>query len=173
MTMVIIIMMMMTINNTIEFETTVIAPENIGALIIILVTQGTYDYHFIFKKLTKEFKRQFQTFSVLIKKEVKRIDMKGEKIKPKNIVCEIKFIDSLRFISSSLLSLVDNLVEGFYKGRYIDCKSCSEYLNVRDRLLLSNFSQGNKSYKKSLIEIYQRDLRVCMNSVTEILINFV
>ena len=57
MTMVIIIMMMMTINNTIEFQTTVITPENIGALIIMLVTQGTYDYHFIFKKLTKEFKR--------------------------------------------------------------------------------------------------------------------
>ena len=63
----------------------------------------TCDYHFIIKQLAKEFKGNFDclgentekyiTFSVLIKKEFKN---------GKLIICKLKFIDSYRFMSTSL-----------------------------------------------------------------------
>ena len=82
---------------------------------------STYDYHFIFKKLVKEFEGQFEclgentekyiTFPVPIKKDLDN---------GKTIKCKIKFIDSFRFMSSSLSSLVDNLSHGLHCDKYID-----------------------------------------------------
>ena len=70
---------------------------------------STYDYHLIIKELAKEFKGQFEClgkntekyiiFSVPIEKE-------GDDGKP--IVYKLKFIDSFRFVSTSLSYLVDN-----------------------------------------------------------------
>ena len=82
---------------------------------------STYDYHFIFKKLVKEFEGQFEclgentekyiTFPVPIKKDLDN---------GKTITCKIKFIDSFRFMSSSLSSLADNLSHGLHCDKYID-----------------------------------------------------
>ena len=73
---------------------------------------STYDYHFIIKQLAKEFKGNFDclgentekyiTFSVPIKKELKN---------GKVIIYKLKFIDSYRFMSTSLSSLIDNSTE--------------------------------------------------------------
>ena len=77
---------------------------------VVFHNGSTYDYHFIIKKLAKEFEGQFKcfgenteehiTFSVTIKKELNN---------SKTITYKLKFIDSFRFISTSLSSLVDNL----------------------------------------------------------------
>ena len=85
----------------------------------------TYDYHFIIKELAKEFEGNFEclgentekfiTFSVPIKKKVDNKDLE--------ITYKIKFIDSYRFMSSSLLKLVDNLSEGIHNNRCSDCES--------------------------------------------------
>ena len=61
--------------------------------------------------------------------------MKKE-LENKKITYKIKFIDSLRFIVSSLSDLADNLAEGLHYGKWKDCKSCLEYANVKDSLLL-------------------------------------
>ena len=84
---------------------------------------STYDYHFIIKQLAKEFDGQFEclgentekyiTFSVPIKKELDN---------GKTITYKLKFIDSFRFMSTSLSSLVDNLSEIYKK----ECKGCKE-----------------------------------------------
>ena len=73
---------------------------------------STYDYYFIIKQLAKEFKGNFDclggntekyiTFSALSKKE-----LKNDKV----IIYKLKFIDSYRFMSTSLSSLIDNLTE--------------------------------------------------------------
>ena len=72
------------------------------------------DYHLIIKQLAKELEAQFEclgensekyiTFSVPIKKELDN---------GKTITCKLKFINSFRFMLSSLSSLIDNLSEGF------------------------------------------------------------
>ena len=71
---------------------------------------STYDYHFIIKQIAKEFEGQFEClgessekyiiFSVPIKKELDN---------GKTITHKLKFIDSYRFTSTSLSSLVHNL----------------------------------------------------------------
>ena len=79
---------------------------------VVFHNGSTYDYHFIIKQLAKEFKGNFDclgentekyiTFSVPIKKELKN---------GKVIIYKLKFIDSYRFMSTSLSSLIDNLTE--------------------------------------------------------------
>ena len=75
-------------------------------------------------KLAKEFYGQLEclgentgkyiTFSVPISKELDN---------GKTITYKLKFIDSFRFMSTSLSSLVDNLSDGFHCNRCIDCLS--------------------------------------------------
>ena len=70
------------------------------------------DYHFTIKQLAKEFKGDFEclggntkkyiTFSAQIYKETEN---------GKTVTYKLKFIDSFRFMSASLSSLVDNLSE--------------------------------------------------------------
>ena len=71
---------------------------------IILHNGYTYDYNFIIKELVKEFEGNFEclgentekyiTFSVPIRKRIENKDME--------ITYEIKFIDSFRFMATSL-----------------------------------------------------------------------
>ena len=58
--------------------------------------------------------RKVQTFSVPIEKKVTNIDKDSNK-SVVAISYKIKFIDSARFIASSLSNLVDNLAEGINK----------------------------------------------------------
>ena len=95
---------------------------------IVFHNRSNYDYHFIIKELAEEFKKQFTflgentekniSFTVPMEKEVTRIDKNGEEI-TKNISYMLKFIDSARFMASSLSNLVINLSEGI---RRIKCK---------------------------------------------------
>ena len=112
----------------------------------------TYDYHFIIKKLAKEFKVNFDclgentekyiTFSVPIKKYLYNDNDKAIKHK-------LKFIDSYRFMQGSLSSFVDNLSEINKK------KPTDEFIDhFRSMLaslsgLLNDLSEINKKIRKS------------------------
>ena len=75
---------------------------------IVIHNGSTYDYHFVIKKLVKEFEGEFEclgentekyiTFSVPLKKE-----------DDGKITYKLKFIDSHKFMQTSLSNLVDNL----------------------------------------------------------------
>ena len=75
-----------------------------------------YDYYFIIKNLAEVFKGQFEcleenaekyiTFSVPVKKD------------------KVKFIDSIRIMSSSLSCLVDNFSTGLHNDK------CTDYIQV-------------------------------------------
>ena len=106
-------------------------PKNIP---IALHNASNYDYHFTIKELVEEFKKQFTclgentekyiTFTVPIEEEVTRIDKNGEKT-PKNISYISQFIDSARFMVSSLSNLVNNLRIHRIKYKYgHDDKKC-------------------------------------------------
>ena len=52
------------------------------------------------------------------------------------ITYKIKFIDSFRFMATSLSKLVDNLTEGIHNDKCIKCKSNLCYIKVMDETLI-------------------------------------
>ena len=108
---------------------------------IVFHNGSTYDYHFIIKELVKEFEGNFEclgektekyiTFSVPIKKKIENKD-----ITYIEITYKIKFIDSFRFMATSLSKLVDNLTEDIHGDKCVDCKSDLSYMKVMDETLI-------------------------------------
>ena len=117
---------------------------------VVLHNGSTYDYHFIIKELVKEFHSNFgclgentekyTTFSVPIKKKIENKDIE--------ITYKIKFIDSYRFMSSSLSKLVDNLSEGIHNNKCADCKSCLDYIKTKNEKLILKCFNCEQYYKK-------------------------
>ena len=103
---------------------------------IVFNNGSNYDYHFIMKELAEEFKKQFTylgkntekyiTFTVLTEK-VTRIDKNGEEI-TKNISHILQFIDSARFMASSLSNLV-------FLKKFVE-------LNINTDMLIKNVKHG-------------------------------
>ena len=136
---------------------------------IVFHNGSTYDYHFIIKELVKEFDRNFEclgentekyiTFSVPVKKEIKNKDKIIE------ITYKIKFIDSYRFMSTSLSKLADNLSEGLHNNRCADCKSSLDYMITQDEKLVFRCFTCKKNYEKDfnkeLIERFANIYEFC------------
>ena len=90
---------------------------------IVFHNGSTYDYHFIIKELVKEFDGKFEylgentekciTFSVPVKKEIKKRKKLKKKKKIIEITYKIKFIDSYRFMSNRYQSLLVIYVKDF------------------------------------------------------------
>ena len=99
---------------------------------IVFHNGSTYDYHFIIKELVQEFEGNFDclgentekyiTFSVPLKKKTQHKNIE--------ITYKIKFMDSFRFMSSSLSKLVDNLSEGIHNNKCADCKFNLDYIKA-------------------------------------------
>ena len=109
----------------------------------------TYDYHFIIKQLAKEFEGQFEkyvtftentekyvTFSVQINNEIIKKDKYGND-KIVNIPYKLKFIDSFRFMSTSLSNLVDNISDEPHSNKCANCKSSLDYMKAEDNQYFS------------------------------------
>ena len=132
---------------------------------VVFHSGSTYDYHFIIKELSKEFEGKFEclgensekyiTFSVPIKKETTKND-KNDNDKITKISYKIKFIDSCRFMSTSLSNFVSNLSEGLHNDRCIDCKSCLDYTTTKDEQLIFRCCMCKKNSKKNFKEFIQR-----------------
>ena len=73
--------------------------------------------------------------------------IKKEQDKGKTIKCKLNFIDSFRFKSSSLSSLVDKFSEVLHNKKCSKCKSCLEYISIEDNKLDCKFIECSKSYK--------------------------
>ena len=105
---------------------------------IVFHNGSTYDYHFIIKELVKQFDGNFEclgentekyiTFSVPIKKKIENKDIE--------ITYKMKFIDSFRFMATSLSKLVDNLAEDIHGDKCVDCASDLSYMKVMDETLI-------------------------------------
>ena len=72
---------------------------------------STYDYHFILKDLLIKFEDKFECLRKNREKYIISVPIKKELDNCKTITYNLKYIDSLRFTSSSLARLLDNLSE--------------------------------------------------------------
>ena len=119
---------------------------------IVFHNGSSYDYHFIIKGLAEEFEGDFKclgknkekyiTFSVPIKKESNDND---------TIIYRIKFIDSFRFMSTSLSALVDNLSNKIIEnGKCKNCDCCLDYIKIREsgELIFECFNCKRRYLKK-------------------------
>ena len=124
-------------------------PKNIP---VIFHNGSTYDYHFIIRELASEFDGNFEclgentekyiTFSVPIKKRIENKNI--------DITYKIKFIDSFRFMATSLSKLVDNLTENIHNDKCIKCMSNLCFLNVMNETLTFECVDCKKEYKKDI-----------------------
>ena len=144
---------------------------------------STYDYHFIIKELAEEFEGEFErlgentekyiTFSVPIKKEITKKD-KNENDKIIKISYKIKFIDSCRFMSTSLSNFVNNLSEGLHNDRCIDCKSCLDYMTIKDEQLIFRCFRCEKNYEKNfnkeLIQRFVNTYEICNGDLNKFIL---
>ena len=137
----------------------------------------TYDYHFIIKELAKESEGQFEclgentekyvTFSVPIKKGLDN---------GKTITYKLKFIDSFRFVSSSLSSLVYNLSERLHNKKCRKWKSCPEYISIKDNklILICKCIDCNRNYKlhfnKDLINRFTNTDEFCNKAINKFIL---
>ena len=145
-------------------------PKNIP---VIFHNGSTYDYHFIIKELANEFEGNFEclgenkekyiTFSVPIKK---RIDNKNI-----DITYKIKFIDSFRFMATSLSKLVDDLTDNIHNDKCIKCKSNLCFVRVMNETLLFKCIDCDKEYEKEFNKELIESLQIPINFVIMILIN--
>ena len=137
----------------------------------------TYDYHFIIKELVKESEGNFEclgentekyiTFSVPIKKKIEDKNLE--------ITYKIKFIDSYRFMSSSLSKLVGNLSEGIHNNKCLKCKCCLDYVRCtkNEKLLLKCFNCNNyykKKFNKDLIKKFKNTYSFCNNDLNKFIL---
>ena len=143
---------------------------------IVFHNGSTYDYHFVIKELVKEFEGNFEclgeniekyiTFLVPIKKKIENKDLE--------ITYKIKFIDSYRFMSSSLSKLVDNLSEGIHNNKCLDCNSCLDYTKIEnEKLLLKCFNCNNyykKKFNKDLIKKFKNTYSFCNNDLNKFIL---
>ena len=138
---------------------------------------STYDYHFLIKELVKEFEGNFEclgentekyiTFSVPIKKKIDNKDLE--------ITYKIKFIDSYRFMSSSLSKLVDNLSEGIHNNKCFDCESNLDYIKIKknEKLLLKCFNCNiyyKKKFNKDLMKKFKNTYSFCNNDLNKFIL---
>ena len=127
--------------------------------------------------MAKEFEGNFEclgentekyiTFSVPIKKKIENKDLE--------ITNKIKFIDSYRFMSSSLSKLVDNLSEGIHNNKCVDCESNLEYVQItkNEKLLLKYFncdSYYKKKFNKNLIKKFKSTYSFCNNDLNKFIL---
>ena len=66
-----------------------------------------------------------------IKKEIAKKDKDGN-YKTTKISYKIKFIDSYKFMSTSLSNLVNNLSDRVHNDKCTDCKSYLDYMTTKD-----------------------------------------
>ena len=111
-----------------------------------------------------------------IKKKIENKDIE--------ITYKIKFIDSYRFMSSSLSKLVDNLSEGIHNNKCLDCNSCLDYVRIttakssslerkNEKLLLKCFncdSYYKKKFNKDLIKKFKNTYSFCNSDLNKFIL---
>ena len=139
---------------------------------VIFHNGSTYDYHFIIKELACEFEGNFEclgentekyiTFSVPIKKRIENKNM--------DITYKIKFIDSFRFMATSLSKLVDNVTDNIHNDKCIKCKSNLCFVRAMNETLFKCIGcekEYEKEFNNELLERFSNTYEFCDNDLNK------
>ena len=144
---------------------------------VVFHNGSTYDHHFIIIELVKEFEGNFEclgentekyiTFSVPLKKMIENKNIE--------ITYKTKFIDSYRFMSSSLSKLVHNLSEGIRNNKCADCESCLDYVRStkNEKLIFKCFNceqYYKKKFNKDLIKRFASTYEFCNKDLNKFIL---
>ena len=128
---------------------------------VVFHNGSTYDYHFIIKKLAEEFEGEFEYLGENAEKYINfAVPPKKENYNGKKIMYKLKFIDSYKFMSTSLSNVVDNL-SGIYDK---ECKKCMERKKITLNCAFIRFKNGRlnykcKEYKKSYTKLTNESIK--------------
>ena len=91
------------------------------------------------------------------------------------ITYRIKFIDSFRFMATSLSKLVDSLTEGIHNNKCLDCNSCFDYIRItkNENLLVKCFNCDiyyKKKFNKDLIKKFKNTYSFCNNDLNKLIL---
>ena len=83
-------------------------------------------------------------------------------------------IDSFKFMSSSLLSLADNLSEGIHNEKCTNCKSCLDYMTTQDDQLIFRCFDGKtndeKDFNKESIKRFANIYKFCNEDINKFIL---
>ena len=146
---------------------------------VVFRNGSTYDYHFIIKVLVKEFEGNFDCLG----ENTEKFITFSVPLKNLEITHKIKFIDSFRFMSSSLSKFVNNLSEGIHNNKCSDCESNVDYIKItakpsslerkNEKLLLKCFNCNayyKKKFNKDLIKNFKNTYSFCNNDLNKFIL---
>ena len=143
----------------------------------VIIYNATYDTHFMLNQLAIEFEGELNCIGDNMEKCITFfVPIKRECDNNKTVTYKLKFIESFRFMSTSLSDLVDNM-SGIFN--IIECKSCIEkikinsewcYVGLKNYGLIYECKKCKKEWKKSLnklIECFPSIYQFCNGDLNE------
>ena len=120
---------------------------------VVFHNGSKYDYHFIIKQLAREFKGNFECLGENTEKYITfSVPIKKEHDNGKTTTYKLRFIDSYRFMSASLSSLVDNLSGINNKKPENKFADTVKSMNQSLSCIVDNLSEINKKKHTKFID---------------------